>query len=120
MCGIAGFIQSNKSGIDGQEILYRMACAMAHRGPDGTGIYMSPNGTAGLAHRRLAIIDLSPDANQPMSDASGRYWNVYNGEIYNFVALREDLAKKGYPFRTHSDTEVLLALYIALGPEMLE
>lgn len=90
-----------------------MNAVTCHRGPDGTGVHAEAGVT--LAHNRLAIIDLSPAAAQPMTDASGRYVLVFNGEIYNFKELREEL--RTYPFRTESDTEVVLAAYAKWGRE---
>ena len=87
-----------------------MATSIAHRGPDGEGYWINEKKTAALAHRRLAIIDLSAAAAQPMHFAQ-RYTITYNGEIYNYIELREDLKKKGYHFTTSSDTEVILAAY---------
>ena len=84
---------------------------MAARGPDGQGAWLSPDGRLGLGHRRLAIIDLSAAAAQPMASADGRYHLVFNGEIYNHRALRRELEAQGSVFRTHSDTEVILHLY---------
>jgi asparagine synthase (glutamine-hydrolysing) len=100
-------------------MLARMANAIAHRGPDDAGEWLSPDGNVGLAHRRLSIIDLSPLGHQPMIDASGSAVIVFNGEIYNFRELRAQLESEGYGFRGHSDTEVLLALYKARGAAML-
>lgn len=100
-------------------MLARMADAIAHRGPDDAGEWVSPDGNVGLAHRRLAIIDLSPLGHQPMFDATGTVVIVFNGEIYNFRELRAQLESVGYGFRGHSDTEVLLALYRAHGEAML-
>lgn len=114
MCGIAGFQGRFESNLLGQ-----MANAIAHRGPDDFGEWHSPDGTVGLAHRRLAIIDLSPLGHQPMSDASGTAVIVFNGEIYNFRELRRELEADGHGFRGHSDTEVLLALYRVRGEAML-
>ncbi len=114
MCGIAGF-----SGHFSVELLQRMSHAIAHRGPDDAGEWVAPDGNVGLAHRRLAIIDLSPLGHQPMLDASGSVVIVFNGEIYNFRELRAQLESEGYTFRGHSDTEVLLALYRARGEAML-
>jgi asparagine synthase (glutamine-hydrolysing) len=114
MCGIAGF-----NGSFDSEVLGAMTDAIAHRGPDDFGEWHSPDGNVGLAHRRLAIIDLSPLGHQPMSDASGSAVIVFNGEIYNFRELRTQLESESYSFRGHSDTEVLLALYRARGEAML-
>jgi asparagine synthase (glutamine-hydrolysing) len=91
---------------------------MIHRGPDGKGLWISPDQRVGLAHRRLAIIDLSDNGAQPMTSIDGRYQIVFNGEIYNFQELRSELISKGFNFRGHSDTEVLLALYAQQGEKM--
>lgn len=114
MCGIAGF-----QGAFDSTLLRQMANAIAHRGPDDVGEWHSPDGTVGLAHRRLSIIDLSSLGHQPMSDASVTAVIVFNGEIYNFRELRRELEAEGYRFRGHSDTEVLLSLYLARGEAML-
>ncbi len=94
--------------------------AMAARGPDGQGIWFSQDKKVGLAHRRLSIIDLSDAAAQPMTLDDGRLVISYNGEIYNFMALRRELEARGRVFHTRSDTEVLLHLYDAFGPEMVK
>jgi asparagine synthase (glutamine-hydrolysing) len=96
--------------------------AVAHRGPDGSGwrVFESTVGPVTLGHRRLSIIDLSDAALQPMSYANGRYWIVYNGEIYNYVELREELQEAGHRFMTQSDTEVLLAAYAHWGEAALD
>jgi asparagine synthase (glutamine-hydrolysing) len=109
MCGIAGIISKNTADISIGK-LKKMTDAIAHRGPDGEGQWVSDNGEVGLGHRRLSIIDLSLEANQPMHYMD-RYSIVYNGEIYNYIELREQLLKQGYSFKTSSDTEVLMALY---------
>ncbi|MCR4762167.1 MAG: asparagine synthase (glutamine-hydrolyzing) [Lachnospiraceae bacterium] len=118
MCGICGFI--TKQNIS-QDDLIRMNDTMTHRGPDDAGvrIYPAAGGYAvGLAQRRLAIRDLSPLGHQPMETADGRLSLVFNGEIYNMAALREELAD--YPFRSRCDTEVILAAYLTWGEEFLE
>ena len=113
MCGIAGVISSEVS----EQLLNAMLQKQTHRGPDHSQIYIDP-GFAGLGHNRLSIIDLSSSANQPFSDNSGRYFISFNGEIYNYKELREDL-KESYDFKTKSDTEVLLASYIVYGKDCL-
>jgi len=109
MCGIAGIISQHSNEVS-LPILKGMAKSLAHRGPDGEGFFISPSGIAGLAHRRLAIIDLTDAAAQPMHYA-GRYSMVYNGELYNYTELRRELIKAGYKFSSQSDTEVILAAY---------
>lgn len=109
MCGIAGIITANNNLIN-EPVLRRMSGTLAHRGPDGEGLWCNDTNTAGFAHRRLSIIDLSDGGAQPMH-YMGRYSIVYNGEIYNYKELKSDLQKAGYFFRTQSDTEVILAAY---------
>lgn len=89
--------------------LERMTRAIAHRGPDGAGVWIADDGCVGFGHRRLSIIDLSPLGAQPMTSHSGRYVITFNGEIYNFAVLRAELERAGAAFRGHSDTEVILA-----------
>ena len=114
MCGIGGFF-----GRFRPDLLGRMGNAIAHRGPDDSGEWYAPEAGVGLTHRRLAIIDLSPQGHQPMCDSAGSSVIVFNGEIYNFRELRRELEGAGYRFRGHSDTEVLLALYLIHGEAML-
>ena len=109
MCGIAGIISKDSAQITIQS-LKRMTDSINHRGPDGEGHWIAANGQVGIGHRRLSIIDLSHEADQPMHYL-GRYSIVFNGEIYNYIELREILLKQGYSFKTQSDTEVLMALY---------
>ena len=90
---------------------------MANRGPDAEGIWMSEDGRLGFGHRRLSIIDLSAESNQPLVDHTGRFRIIFNGEIFNYQELRDERLQAGYPFRTHSDTEVILALFERSGPE---
>ena len=118
MCGIAGKISFTKKPIVQSDIL-QMTKAIAHRGPDDEGIYISPNKKIGLGHCRLAVIDLSKKASQPMSYL-GRYWIVFNGEIYNYQEKRKLLKAAGYRFKSQSDTEVILALYDQFGKECLK
>ena len=109
MCGIAGIIQKEPGYYDLQQ-LTAMTDALSHRGPDGVAHWKNPGGVALLGHRRLAIIDPEPRAAQPLHYLS-RYSIVHNGEIYNYIELKEELAAKGYSFHTSSDTEVILAAY---------
>lgn len=130
MCGICGKINFNSEPID-HSLLKRMTSCLSHRGPDDEGMYISNQHSAisgqhgqspsvGLGHRRLSIIDLSPLAHQPMSNEDGSIWIVYNGEIYNFRELREDLIRRGHAFRSRSDTETIIHLYEEYGIECLK
>lgn len=118
MCGIAGIIAPNKSFLY-TERLQKMTQALAHRGPDGEKHWINASGHVGFGHRRLSIIDLSEEAAQPMHYAD-RYTIIHNGEIYNYKELRETLFKKGYAFRTQSDTEVILAAYACYGKDCVQ
>lgn len=117
MCGIAGIFHFNGQQIAEQQ-LDKLTDAVAHRGPDGRGVWINEGQTVGLGHRRLSILDLSEAGKQPMTNENSRYWITFNGEIYNFLEIRAELAKKGYAFRTDSDTEVILAAYHEWGEEM--
>ncbi len=124
MCGIAGLLYPKSVSSPGPELVVNrlrgMTNAMLHRGPDGEGFWQSNDSRVGLAHRRLAIIDLSPEASQPMTSGNSQVWVTFNGEIYNHVSLRRELTEKGCKFRTdHSDTEVLIHGYRAWGIEGL-
>lgn len=110
MCGIAGAVVAMGSVITPLR-LEAMTSAIAHRGPDASGTWISPDGRVGLGHRRLSIIDLSAAGAQPMASASGRYMVSFNGEIYNFASLRRELESLGARFRGNSDTEVMLAAF---------
>lgn len=109
MCGIAGIIYNDNVNIDKKDIQL-MTDAISHRGPDGEGQWLSECKKIGLGHRRLSIIDLSESANQPLHYLD-RYVIVFNGEIYNYVELKQSLLNDGFIFHTKSDTEVLVALY---------
>ena len=117
MCGILGLIcdQPNRP-----HLLEASLRLLAHRGPDGEGLWTSPDGRVMLGHRRLAIIDLSESAAQPMADCTGQYVITYNGEIYNYLEVREELKSLGAAFRTLSDTEVILEAYKVWGTACLE
>jgi asparagine synthase (glutamine-hydrolysing) len=112
VCGINGILRLSAAAeaVSRAELL-RSRDYMASRGPDGAGAWIAATGDAGLGHRRLAIIDLSEAASQPMSWQGGRYQIVFNGEIYNYRELREELVSEGVDFHSHGDTEVVLALY---------
>ena len=114
MCGITGiFNLKGKSVFPGN--LRKMTDTLAHRGPDGEGFFIDR--FIGLGHRRLAIIDLSHAADQPMTTGDGNYIISYNGELYNFRELRAELEKIGHTFKSTSDTEVVLKAYVQWGPE---
>ncbi len=114
MCGIAGFSGDFSRSLPGQ-----MVEAISHRGPDDHGIWIADDGRTALGHARLSIIDLSPDAHQPMTNEDGSLWLVFNGEIYNFSELRELLLQRGHKLASRSDSEVLLHLYEDEGEKML-
>jgi len=118
MCGIAGFIDFNRKTPD--EVLIRMTDIIRHRGPDGDGHYIdkTPEAIVGLGHRRLSVIDLSNAASQPMQ--YGELQLIFNGEIYNYNEVRDELIAKGHSFRTHSDSEVILHAYQEWGKHSLQ
>jgi asparagine synthase (glutamine-hydrolysing) len=116
MCGISGIFNFNGQSVDPVQ-LNKMNHLIHHRGPDGEGTFIDKN--IGIGSNRLAIIDLREIANQPMFDSTGRYVIVYNGEIFNYIELRDELLNKGYEFYTKSDTEVILNLYKEYGEECL-
>lgn len=116
MCGICGIIDYKSSVRSREESLIRMRDAMSHRGPDDKGLYINRRGIfAGLGHRRLSIIDLSPAGHQPMSNEDGTAHIALNGEIYNYHELREDMEKKGHKFKSDTDTEAVIHLYEEYG-----
>lgn len=117
MCGIAGIVALAPGKSPDPVLLRCMADRIRHRGPDGSGEFIT--GTVALAHRRLSIIDLSDCGSQPMSNEDGSLQLVFNGEIYNYIELGDELRAKGHIFRGHSDTEVILHAYEEWGPDCL-
>src|SRR5208282_2324189 len=123
MCGIFGIV--SREGDAPRDVLTRALRCLAHRGPDDSGtmtmaIDLAPEpGQIGFAHTRLSIIDLSPLGHQPMHDPATGNWIVFNGEIYNFRELRKELEAAGIEFKSHSDTEVILAAYRVWGESCL-
>ncbi|MBD2517753.1 asparagine synthase (glutamine-hydrolyzing) [Nostoc sp. FACHB-973] len=117
MCGIAGFWNISRQ-VNSEELSYivqQMSDTLVHRGPDNGGSWVNAEVGIGLGHRRLAIVDLSPEGHQPMISANGRYVIVFNGEIYNFLELKRQLESLGHHFRGRSDTEVMLASFSQWG-----
>ncbi len=119
MCGICGIIQLNGQPV-APDLLQILTDRIQHRGPDAAGTYISVDGCVGLGSRRLAIIDLSPAGKMPMADSVGRYRIAYNGEVYNFAEERNRLLQQGYTFNSHTDTEVILALYAEHGSDCVQ
>lgn len=119
MCGIAAIYSYSDSAPVEAEELELMCERMRRRGPDSGGSWISGEAPVGLAHRRLAIIDLSPSGHQPMFSGDGQLALVFNGEIYNYLELRAELEQSGVVFRSKSDSEILLHLYLRKGPAML-
>jgi asparagine synthase (glutamine-hydrolysing) len=117
MCGVVGFINAPAAETQQRQWLDAMTATLSHRGPDGQGTWLE--GGVALGHRRLSVIDLA-SGQQPMLDWHQRAVIVFNGEIYNFLKIRERLERKGYRFRTQSDTEVLLNAYLDAGPACLD
>ncbi|MBD2193885.1 MULTISPECIES: asparagine synthase (glutamine-hydrolyzing) [Calothrix] len=117
MCGIAGILRFNYHDEHLETQIKRMQIALQHRGPDDTGIYISSDQQAALAHTRLSILDLSSAGHQPMSTSDGRYSITFNGEIYNFQQLRQNLISQGETFYSQTDTEVILKLYQRMGSD---
>ncbi|MCK5553861.1 MAG: asparagine synthetase B, partial [Deltaproteobacteria bacterium] len=118
MCGICGIYYLDRERRVDAEILTHMTQILRHRGPDDEGHYF--DGNIGLGHRRLSIIDLSPLGHQPMCNEDESLWIVCNGEIYNYLELRQQLIAQGHSFRSHSDIEVILHLYEDEGPECVK
>jgi asparagine synthase (glutamine-hydrolysing) len=119
MCGLAGLIRVSDAAreFDAEATVRRMCDVQAYRGPDDSGVV--DLGRVCLGSRRLSIIDLSPAGHMPMSDATGRWWIAYNGEVYNFAEVREELVRLGHQFRSHTDTEVILHAWIQWGRDSL-
>src|SRR3989338_6428523 len=115
MCGIAGI--AGPGAQQEARLVETMMAVIAHRGPDDAGAWQAEE--IALGHRRLSILDLSPAGRQPFHDAGGRYVVTYNGEIYNYLELRDELEKLGHVFKSRSDTEVLLASYAEWGEDCL-
>ncbi len=120
MCGIAGIVAGQYDASLLQERLQSMHQLMRHRGPDGEGMYVDADGSAALAQNRLAIIELSDAGRQPMSTSDGRFTIIFNGEIYNYPALRATLLDRGVALRGHSDTEVILNLFAIEGRQCVD
>jgi asparagine synthase (glutamine-hydrolysing) len=122
MCGIAGVVYGAGAprGVSAIAVAAAMASTLAHRGPDDAGAWESDAGDVALAHRRLSIIDLSPLGRNPMAGEDGRLWITFNGEIYNFLELRRELEAAGHRFRSHTDTEVILAAYAHWGLDCVD
>lgn len=117
MCGIVGKFNLNGAPVE-PGLIKTMTNTLVHRGPDDSGVHVEDH--VGLGHRRLSILDLSELGHQPMASADGHLWVTYNGEIYNYRSVRDDLKAKGYHFKSNCDTEVLLALYQEYGEGCLE
>ncbi len=117
MCGLTGIFEATRRTApeELQVTVSRMADTLRHRGPDDGGVWVDERAGIAMGHRRLSIVDLSPEGRQPMQSECGRYVVVFNGEIYNFGQLRQELASLGHSFRGHSDTEVLLAGVVQWG-----
>ena len=120
MCGIAGIIVAEPGRLDPRSVVEPMEMRLTHRGPDDRGFFASNPGRCALAHTRLSILDLSPAGHQPMSTPDGRYWIVFNGEIYNYRQLRRELEQTGETFASQTDTEVILRLYARHGAGCLD
>ncbi len=113
MCGIAGWIDLRGQRPPDQKMVRTMTDAISHRGPDGDGFHFEPG--LGFGHRRLAVIDLVT-GDQPMHSGDGSATLIFNGEIYNFRELKQELEQRGHVFRTQSDTEVILEAWLEWGP----
>src|SRR5262245_56028545 len=115
MCGIVGMW--NKAGAVNTIMFDHMVDSLSNRGPDGRGTMFLEKGRLALGHRRLSIIDLSDAGSQPMANETGTLWLTFNGEIYNFLSLRRELEHRGYTFRSHTDSEVIIHAYEEWGTD---
>jgi asparagine synthase (glutamine-hydrolysing) len=115
MCGLTGLVHRGASAEGLESEIRAMTRVIAHRGPDDEGFWVDAEHGVALGHRRLSIVDLSPEGHQPMRSESGRYVMVFNGEVYNYEDLRKELLPAGHAFRGHSDTEVMLAAFEEWG-----
>ncbi len=118
MCGICGIVNHDPLQPVTEEQIQRMSDTIRHRGPDDSGVYINNN--VGLGFRRLAIIDLSPAGHQPMTNEDGSVWIIFNGEIYNYQEIRDELLAKGHQFRSRTDTETVLHLWEEEGERCVE
>jgi asparagine synthase (glutamine-hydrolysing) len=118
MCGICGILSFNHNEVQ-ESVLIQMRDEMRHRGPDAEGIFINKSKKVGFGFRRLAIIDLSPAANQPMCNQDQTIWIVFNGEIYNHLEVRKELEKLGYKYKTRSDTETIIYAYEEFGIDFI-
>jgi asparagine synthase (glutamine-hydrolysing) len=118
MCGICGILSFNHNEVQ-ESVLIQMRDEMRHRGPDAEGIFVNKSKKVGFGFRRLAIIDLSPAANQPMCNQDQTIWIVFNGEIYNHLEIRKELEKLGYKYKTRSDTETIIYAYEEFGIDFI-
>src|SRR5262245_14676955 len=116
MCGICGELRFDGAPVHEHELVAARE-RLRHRGPDSDGVYVAPGGRAGLAYRRLRIIDLTANGSQPLPNESGSVQLVFNGEIYNFQELGRDLLARGHRFRSRTDSEVIVHLYEEEGSD---
>ena len=118
MCGFCGVWHYRDCLPVDRALLQEMNCTLSHRGPDDEELSFDDEHGIGIGFRRLSIIDLSPAGRQPMLNEDGSLWIAFNGEVYNFLALRPELEKQGHRFRSQSDTEVILHLYESVGEKL--
>lgn len=120
MCRLTGFWEFQSPSYQLNTVIADMRDTLTHGGPDDAGVYIDSQTNLALGHRRLSILDLSQAGHQPMSDETGRFWIVCNGEVYNFEAIRQELDQQGVRFRSTGDTEVVLKAFIQWGPSALQ